>query len=329
MGQFDLSLEKYKDCTKAQQGRIPKTEVHTHTESIKLIDLWDRWVESLELPERTKNGHYHCIRQMIQRFDPACGDTSWFAQCRERYSAYTFNTRKTFLKSCFDWARHENLWQDKNPYVGIKSKKKTSSEIIKPFSKKEIHQIIQAFESNEFCPEASPYKHSHYVPFIKWQLITGCRPGETIALQWKHIDFENRKIFIHQALGRDLEISPNASRKILKETKTGESGFIPMNDALYKLLSGQPRNNPNGWVFPGHRGNYIDIDSFRDVWTKVLGALAIPYRKPYFTRHTALSQVATAQGLLAAARLARHKSCDMVSRHYAVFVGDVELPDLT
>ncbi len=328
MGQFDLSLEKYKLSRKAQQGRIPNPEQSPKAAPTKLIDLWDRWVGSLDLPERTKNGHYHVIRQMILRFNPDCGDTSWFVQHREQYSAYTFNTRKTFLKSCFEWAKHEGLWQGKNPYVGIKPKKKANSEIIKPFTKKEIQRIIQAFETNEFCPDASAYKHSHYVPFIKWQFMTGCRPGESIALRWQDVDFENRRITIRQSLGRDFEFSPNASRKILKETKTGESGFIPMNDALYKLLDGLPKNNPLGWVFPGHKGNYMDIDAFRDVWAKVLAGLGIPYRKPYLTRHTALSRVASSQGLLAAARLARHKSCDMVSRHYAVFVGEIDLPDL-
>ncbi|MEN9224635.1 MAG: tyrosine-type recombinase/integrase [Thermostichus sp. DRC_bins_24] len=326
MGQFDLSLGKYRLSQKAQQGK--KDAPTKPSAPRKLLELWDAWVESLELPEQTKNDHYHCIRQMILKYQPECSDTDWFLKLKESYSAYTFNSRRTFLKSCFDWAKQEGLWEDKNPYAAIKPKKKASSELLQPFTKEEISRIIRAFETNQFCPEASAYKHSHYVPFLKWQFITGCRPGESIALQWKHVNFASRKIFITQALGRDFELAPYASRKKLKATKTGESGFIPMNDALYELLSSLERGKPDDWVFPGQRGNYMDIDAFRDVWAKVLAGLGIPYRKPYFSRHTVLSEVASSQGLLAAAKLARHKSCDMVSRHYAAFTGELQLPNL-
>lgn len=106
-----------------------------------------------------------------------------------------------------------------------------------------------------------------------------------------------------------------------------------MNSALRKvLLNHKPKDSkPNSLVFPGARSKGIlDIDSFREVWKQILTGLGIDYRKPYNTRHTALSHIAQDHGLLAAAKVAGHKSLDMVSRHYARFTGDLKdvMPEL-
>jgi len=94
------------------------------------------------------------------------------------------------------------------------------------------------------------------------------------------------------------------------------------------LLTHKPIDaSPSDWVFKGHRGDYISTASFRDTWKLVLSHLNIEYRYPYQMKHTALSFVATQQGLLAASKLARHTDVTMAARHYARFVDEVKLPD--
>ena len=295
-----------------------------------LLGIWDKWVITLGLSQATLNNHYHCCRQMIlSSGNSKAQDVKWFDDLREKLSAQVFNQRKTMLKSCLDWAVDNGLVSGKNPYESVKSKKSERDDHVQPFSRDEVAAIIEAFESDRFVPRSSSFSHSHYVPFIKFQFVTGCRLGEAIALQWKHIDFANRRILIEQALGRDLASSPNASKKILKSTKTGAIGFVPMNDLLYDLLLNHKPTNASSsdWVFKGHRGDYISTSSFRDTWKLVLSSLHIEYRYPYQMKHTALSFVATQQGLLAASKLARHSDVTMAARHYARFVDEVKLPD--
>ena len=264
--------------------------------------------------------------------NPKAHDVKWFDSLRDGLSGRTFNERKSMLKACLDWSVNNDLVSGKNPYESVKTKKSERNDHAKPFSRDEIAAIIEAFQSDRFVHKSSHFSHSHYahyVPFIKFQFVTGCRLGEAIALQWKHMDFANRRILIEQALGRDLASSPNASKKILKSTKTGAIGFVPMNDLLYDLLlTHKPIDaSPTDWVFKGHRGDYISTASFRDTWKLVLSNLDIEYRYPYQMKHTALSFVATQQGLLAASKLARHTDVTMAARHYARFVDEVKLPD--
>ena len=42
-------------------------------------------------------------------------------------------------------------------------------------------------------------------PIITLLMLTGMRIGEDLALQWKHVDFQNRAITIQQSLTRELE----------------------------------------------------------------------------------------------------------------------------
>lgn len=331
-GQFDLSLESYKLRNRSQRPlKEPKhNEALQDKTTTKLLEIWDTWVEHLNLPARTLNNHYHCCRVMISKAgNPDWNDVAWFLQSKVGTS--TWNTRRRFIKSCIAWAFSNGLLTGNNPWDKLKSRKETKTSA-NPLTLEEIKLVIQAFESNQFCSEYSPYKHSYYTPFLKFLFLTGMRPGEVIALQWKHIDFRNNLIKVSEAMGRDLESSPYATRKIRKETKTGDVRYLPISSTLRELLvSCSPKDiNPESLVFPGARSKgTLDTRTFRRIWKKVLCGLGLEYRNPYQTRHTALSHVAQNHGLLAAAKVAGHKSIDMVSRHYARFTGDLRdvMPD--
>lgn len=330
-GQFDSSLNRYHLTNRKQKpSESTTTNISTRKQILApyLLDLWDKWVESLHLAESTKNGHYHYIRQAIKKHNPQVDNVDWFVVLRDTWSAKTWKDRRNYIKSCINWAINEGEFTGKNPYLGLKVRKERQVDKVKPFTSSEIRQILKAFDTDQFCHPSSAYKHSQYSPFVRFLFITACRLGEATGLTWDCVDFESRIIVIKQALGRDTAKSPNTTRKILKETKTGNVHYIPMNSALFSLLESIKPERLDGFVFKGHRGAYIDTSSFRRrVWKPILEKLGIEYRYPYQTRHTALSAVASSQGLLAAAKLAGHKSLDMVSRHYARFTDEVDLPD--
>lgn len=324
-GQFDITLQSYKLKKRVQVSKVEPSSVKQVSKSNpKLLTLWDKWVQTLNLPLRTLNDHYHCCRVMISKANPAWDDITWFVQ--SDLSASTWNTRRRFIKACVTWALSEELIEGKNSWNGLKARRESKTGA-NPLTKEEAQLIIQAFEDNRFCALYSPCKHSYYVPYLKFLLLTAARPGEVIALQWKHIDFGNNLIEIASAMGKDLESSPYATRRVRKETKTGEVRYLPLSPALKELLlAHKPVDaRPDSLVFTGSRGKGIlDIRAFREAWKQVLNGLGLEYRKPYQTRHTALSHIAQNHGLLAAAKVAGHKSLDMVSRHYARFTGDLK-----
>jgi integrase len=324
MGQFDLSLDRYRLKNRKQQIQAKAgSKKNIPSQKPKLLGLWDKWVDSLNLPARTRNNHYHLCRVMlIKAKDPDWDDVTWFLQTE--LSGSTWNIRRRFFKSCTNWALQEGLIEGKNPWQSLKPRKGHKSKA-KPFTTQETEQIIKAFESDQFCSKYAPCKHSFYTPFLKFLLLTAARPGEVIALQWKHIDFDRGLIDISEAMGRDLDSSPYATRKVRKGTKTEEARYLPLTPPLRKLLTDhKPEfSKPDDLIFPGSKGGVLDTRSFREVWGKVLVGLDLEYRNPYQTRHTSLSNIAQKHGLLAAAKVAGHKTLDMVNRHYAQFTGDL------
>ena len=77
--------------------------------------------------------------------------------------------------------------------------------------------------------------------WIKTLLYTGIRPGETRALDWRHVDFEKRLIHVEQAM--------KAGTKKIGEPKSA-AGIrnIPIPDKLYSVLLAQ-RKSPFEPVF--------------------------------------------------------------------------------
>ena len=145
--------------------------------------------------------------------------------------------------------------------------------------------------------------------------LTGCRPSEAIALQWKHISKDFRTINFERAL-----IETASGREIREGLKTQERRRFPCNAKLQALLSSiRPENYaPESLLFPGYGGGYLDTKAFRkNIWKPVLKGLDIEYRKPYQTRHTFIT-LALENGLDAkdVARLVGN-SPEVVYRHYA------------
>ena len=295
--------------------------------SMTLSECWDYYLGSLE---EVKPKHVE-ITRMVRKYSDnhLWDDTSWFLELKQTYKASTWNPRKTWLKTCIDYCLSEGVITGRNLYALLKNSSNGAEEdAIKPFSKAEISKILEALESNAYCRKGSIYPHHHYVPFVSFLFLTGVRTGEAVALQWSDINWDKKIITISKTYSR----TSNSNVRRLKATKTGVIRHIPLNDELENVLTAA--TNPSryvkgNFVFNGFRSKAIDPDNFRErIWKPVLEALGIEYRYPYQSRHTVLSEVASKQGLLAAAKLAGHKNTEMVSRHYARYTDEIQLPSL-
>lgn len=280
-----------------------------------LLEIWDAWVQTLDLPAETQANHYHYARrQIIKAGNPPSADTGWFTGSVLGFK--TYNCRLLFLKSCCDWAKAEGLISV-NPWAKIKSRKKTK-KIIKPFSQSEAVKIISGFEES----------YPAWAQFAKFLFLSGCRISEAIGLQWKHIDFERGEICICESLSR----KPGKNyERVRKETKTGSVRFLKINSELAKLLDQVSSvKNSDDLVFLNPTGtNHIDCRNFRRCWKKVLAAASIPYRCPHVIRHSFASH-AIEQGmpLTGVAYLLGHSDTRMVAQTYGHLVNRPDLPSI-
>ncbi len=102
--------------------------------------------------------------------------------------------------------------------------------------------------------------------------LTGARLGELLALQWKHIDFDGRKLRIEQSLWRGRLVTPKTE---------GSFRTVLFGEALGKALTNHLQNSqhigPEDFVFSKPDGSIPDPDVLRrDVLYPAVDRLGIP-----------------------------------------------------
>lgn len=177
LGQLDTTLERYK-----QEFR-PKQQI---TRELDLLSLWQKYAEykKPQLAETTYVKIYlQKIPNHIQRF-PSQKVSDAFVIRDYMLANLSVTVAKIIIchvNACCAWAVKSGLI-DKNLFTGmyadIRNPKRTRE--IKPFTKDERDCILEAFRLHK----------PHYLSFVSFLFLTGCRPGEAIALQWKHISHD-------------------------------------------------------------------------------------------------------------------------------------------
>lgn len=225
------------------------------------------------------------------------------------------------LSACCKWAKKSKLL-DGNPFDGAASEVKvkktgTEEEEIYPFTREERDRILEAFKLNRY--------YKHYTPLVEFLFLTGCRPSEAIALQWRHVSrvvitFEQAVIY-------------NGKGLVLKNgLKTQQSRRFPVNAQLNQLLKGikPERCKPDTLVFPSPSDKFINWHNFTNrAWRKVLTSLPdVEYRNPYQTRHTFCSLCREAD--ISSIQLAKWvgNSAQIIDRVYAKPLDQVTVPTL-
>jgi integrase len=189
---------------------------------------------------------------------------------------------------------------------------------INPFSLEERDRIILAFQENRY--------YRHYAPLIEFLFITGCRPSEAVAFQWKHVAIDFTVLRFEQAV-----VISSSGLTCKPGLKTQKKRIFPINQRLAGLLrSIKPVGvSDDGKVFPSPDGKWIDVHNLsRRAWRAVLASLnGVKYRKLYQTRHTFITMalrngvdvkdVATMVG----------NSPEIIYRHYAGQSRELVLPE--
>lgn len=236
------------------------------------------------------------------------------------------------LSAACEWAVETKLLSV-NPFEGMAKDIKLTKhyqENINPFTLEEREAILKAFEQH-------PH-YKHYYNFVRFLFLTGCRTGEAIALQWKHINKDCSIVTFSESYDSQLGIR--------KDTKTHKVRRFPCNAALKQLLLSikleRPEATPDDLLFPSPTGLPIGNSKFTNqVWKGcksgkktykglvtqlVEQGLVECYRPPYNTRHTFITMCLEA-GMTApqVAKLVGN-SPEVILRHYCGSTLKFEVP---
>lgn len=178
-------------------------------------------------------------------------------------------------------------WIDENPCFRL-TKLKESPGRDRILSETEISRLLTA------CRESrSPYLYC----FVLISLTTGARQGEILALEWDHIDLENRLAY-------------------LKETKNGRPRSISLADPVIAELSGlkQKRSPLKKLVFASKTA-FGKVDLKR-AWQEALKRADIQNCRIHDMRHT-FCTLAARQGAsnLELATAMGHRTLGMLQRY--------------
>uniref|UniRef100_B8HN20 Integrase family protein n=1 Tax=Cyanothece sp. (strain PCC 7425 / ATCC 29141) TaxID=395961 RepID=B8HN20_CYAP4 len=299
---FDPTLAKYKAQSALSTSEI--TPISTPT--LKL--LWQQYTEykrPMVSPSTLKKSferYGNCIDRLPTQ------DLSQAGLIRDYcLKAMPVNSCKRFitqLSACCDWAVKSGLIEA-NPFTGMAAditlpkSKRGEFDDINPFSFEERDQILEALRTDQFTKTRKvkrqhQFQHSHYYGYVAFLFLTGCRPSEAIALQWKHVSSDWRYINFEQSvvLGEDGMVCKEG-------LKTQAKRRFPCNARVRSLLQSlKPKEcGPETLIFPSHKGGWIDTVEFQHrVWKPLLEGLGIAYRKPYQTRHSWITWALNATG---------------------------------
>lgn len=187
-------------------------------------------------------------------------------------STKTANDALTPLRGVFDLAFIDEIIEEL-PTKRIRNKKIQKDEP-DPFLPDERSAILDYMQSRW-----TGDKEIWYLYYV-WQFWTGCRPGESLAIDWADIDVTNRLAKISKTL---------SSGKVQLSTKTNEIRNIHLNDKILPVLDRLK-------VLTGHQSRlFISLhtdepwtrpDKLSEKFQEVLPAIGIRVRPAYNCRHT-------------------------------------------
>jgi integrase len=173
----------------------------------------------------------------------------------------------TLMGTLLAFAVQRGLRAD-NPARGVK--KPPVRKMERFLSETEIARLAEALDT-----EAARLRNPHPAAAIKLLLLTGCRRGEIIGLQWAHVDFERQCLR-------------------LPDSKTREK-VIYLNPPALALLTDLPRISGNPHVIVGKRAG-LPFGGIDKVWFRVRAAAEIADVRLHDLRHS-FASVGAAGGL--------------------------------
>ncbi len=282
-----------------RDGRHFKTaEAKKHT----LADLVDRYVEDV-LPTKPKMQQQQGAQlqwwkdelghRLLSDISPAL-----LAECRDKLlkgktyrgtqrSPSTVVRYMAALSHAFSVAVNEWGWFEANPLNRVR----------KPVEPRGRVRFLGEDERDCLLAACRESLNASLYPVVLLAISTGMRQGEILGLNWEDVDFERRRLILH-------------------ETKNGERRAVPLVGLAHDVLRSfsKVRRIDSLLVFPGKgKGGGASI---RNAWDDALSVAGVENFRFHDLRHTAASYLAMNGATLAEiAEVLGHKTLSMVKRY--------------
>jgi integrase len=272
---YDQSLFRYKpQITGSNATDISSSELFKRFTSSKL--------RAGDISEHTASVRYKSLHNVLKarldkpvsQIDRKAAETlaDYFAA---KVSPEVAKHQITLIKACWSWG--EGSYQvNKDVWLNLNGRfKPVPKRDIEPFTVDEVRSIVNGFKHSQ--------KYCHLADFVICLFVAGARFGEIVALTWADVKPDYSSIWIGKSITGKFH-NPT--------TKTGKARNVllsPSISAMLKTRRAARNPQPGDLVFPELDGKPINNDNFLPRWQAILKASNVPYRKPYSTRHTAIS----------------------------------------
>jgi integrase len=169
---------------------------------------------------------------------------------------------------------------------------------------RELKQFLDQSTIDRIINHAQP----QFKSLFKFLQLTGCRPGEAMALRWEDVDYTQRIISIHATVSYG---------EVGKTTKTGVSRNIFITPGLLRLLKEIDR--AGGFIFTDLRGNnYRYTSNINRAWKLAIQAAGLDITHVSYTlRHSFASKMLSENASLAAvSKIIGHSNTSTTSKYY-------------
>ena len=191
---------------------------------------------------------------------------------------------------------------------------------------------VEKHDPNYFQPEeiAAILKALDTEP-LKWQLIThlmivtGCRRGEIMGLQWEKVDFENNRVKIDKAL-----VSSKSKGTYLGNTKTSDIRYLNLpvetmnllrlhkREQLRLQIANGDRWRHTGFVFTTDDGSNMNPDSITGWLHNFSRRHNLSHINPHAFRHTVASVLlANGTDIVTVSKQLGHASVNTTENFYS------------
>ncbi len=182
----------------------------------------------------------------------------------KHYKKNTIHNLNANLKSFLEFCQAEGFIE-KSPYFAVTLKNAQEAKAIEPFTLEEVKTLIENAQSLRLKA------------FLMVAFLTGMRTGEQLALMWKDIDFNEKKITINKSLNELGNITTPKNKPSVREIDLLE----PVEKILKELKESEPENKKFVFISMPKRSTM-----FQRAFRSLLKALNLKERKLYTTRHT-------------------------------------------
>ncbi|MEH2023918.1 MAG: site-specific integrase [Nostoc sp.] len=296
--QARLRLVKSESVT--SDGQLPpKPELST----LEIWDIYCEYKKNRDLAITTyhqefRGVYYRAIKQAIEAVgeNNPLGVHNWLLENRNHKTvkevlsqlskAYRIAMKQKLVPTDLYDGMSENIQIKRKPKVINQSDDiENDADILdgrRAYTWDEVQIILDYVEMN----------YSHWLNYLKFKFLTGCRPGEAAGLWWRDVKWEHENIVFDRSYDYRLGVH--------KPTKNEHARIFPMPKygELWNLLKSLPQGEPNDTVFKSKSGKKISSHIFQTTWlgreksqkgiiTELIkqGKLT-KYLPPYNTRHT-------------------------------------------